>query len=121
GSHGSGFPTTAVTLRTSSGHSGWGLAEGRIHDLQQWVGRPVTELFDPDVGVLEKTAAPLDFALHDLVARIFEVPVHELLGGQGTRSVPCYSGAIYFDDLDPEDAPRGISAVLENCASDWAA
>lgn len=121
GSHGSGFATTAVTLRTDSGHSGWGLVEGRAGDLRQWVGRPVEELFDPEVGVLDQAAAPLDFALHDLAARILEVPAYELLGGRGERSVSCYSGAIYFDDLDPEDSPRGVAAVLESCAADWAA
>ncbi|WP_203433606.1 mandelate racemase/muconate lactonizing enzyme family protein [Jiangella asiatica] len=47
-------------------------------------------------------------------------PVHALLGGDGDRPVTCYSGAIYFDDLDPVDVPRGIAAVLANCASDWA-
>lgn len=121
GSHGSGFTTTAVTLRTDSGHSGWGLVEGPVAGLQQWAGRPLAELIDPDLGILEKAAARLDFALHDLSARILAVPVHEMLGGRGDRSVSCYSGAIYFDDLDPGEAPRGIAAVLENCAADWAA
>ncbi|WP_147915567.1 enolase C-terminal domain-like protein [Ruania zhangjianzhongii] len=121
GSHGSGFSTTAITLRTHSGHSGWGLVEGGAGELQQWVGRPVGELFDSAVGVLDAAAAPLDFALHDLAARILAQPAHELLGGHGEPTVSCYSGAIYFDDLDPEDTPRGIAAVLANCAADWAA
>lgn len=121
GSHGAGFSTTAITLRTHSGHSGWGLAEGSTGELQQWVGRPVGDLFDPAVGILDAAAAPLDFALHDLAARILALPAHELLGGRGGRRVSCYSGAIYFDDLDPEDTPRGIAAVLANCAADWAA
>lgn len=121
GSHGAGFPTTAITLRTHSGHSGWGLVEGGTGELHQWLGRPVGELFDPAAGVLDPAAAPLDLALHDLAARILDLPVHELLGGRGQRSVSCYSGAIYFDDLDPEDTPRGIAAVLRNCATDWAA
>ncbi|HIZ34406.1 MAG TPA: mandelate racemase [Candidatus Ruania gallistercoris] len=121
GSHGSGFATTAVTLRTHSGYSGWGLVEGEVGELQQWVGRPVGDLFDPAVGVLDPAAASLDLALHDLAARILGVPAYAMLGGRGERSVSCYSGAIYFDDLDPEEAPRGIAAVLANCAADWAA
>lgn len=32
--------------------------------------------------------------------------------------MPCYSCAIYFDDLDADSSPRGIDAVLANCAAD---
>jgi L-alanine-DL-glutamate epimerase-like enolase superfamily enzyme len=41
-----------------------------------------------------------------------------MLGGSGAPAVPCYSGAIYFDDLDPGSAPRGIDGVLAACAED---
>ncbi|WP_159618956.1 enolase C-terminal domain-like protein [Ruania rhizosphaerae] len=119
GSHGAGFPARVARVSTNTGASGWGVVEGRAGELQQWVGYPLEELFEPSVGLLDPAAAPLDLALHDLAARAAAVPVFALLGGRGERSVPCYSGAIYFDDLDPEDAPRGVSAVLENCAADW--
>src|SRR5207244_9661773 len=32
----------------------------------------------------------------------------------------CYDGAIYMDDVDPEAAPRGLPAVMANCAQDYA-
>ncbi|UFU03093.1 mandelate racemase [Ruania suaedae] len=121
GSHGSGFGARAVRLTADAGGSGWGVVEGSARDLEQWAGHRLDELFDPAIGLLEPAAKPLDLALHDLAARTAGVPVFELLGGHGERSVPCYSGAIYFDDLDPEEVPRGIGAVLENCAADWAA
>lgn len=121
GIHGSGAPTTAVIVRTDSGHSGWGMVEGPVGDLQACVGRRLEEIFDPDVGVIDEDARILDVALHDLAGNILGLPLHEMLGGRGPRSVPCYSGAIYFDDLDPDDRPRGIDAVLDNCAADWAA
>lgn len=121
GSHGSGAEATAVLLRTTSGYSGWGLAEGDTGDLQHWVGRPIGELFDPDVGLLDGAPRALDLALHDLAGRILGRPARMLLGGRGAGSVPCYSGGIYFDDLDPEHAPRGVAAVLASCAADWAA
>ncbi|MBZ2199709.1 enolase C-terminal domain-like protein [Occultella gossypii] len=119
GSHGSGPTATAVQLRTDGGSSGWGLVgSGGLGGLAALVGAEVGTLFDPSIGVIDPRASALDFALHDLVAKDAGVPVHELLGGRGETSVPCYSGAIYFDDLDPDDVPRGVSAVLENCASD---
>lgn len=121
GSHGSGFETTAVIVHTDAGASGWGVVEGGLDGVDAVIGRPLTDVFDPETGVTDPAALPLDFALHDLAATIQGEPVHTLLGDRGEREVTCYSGAIYFDDLDPEDAPRGIAAVLENCASDWAA
>ncbi|TDE94868.1 mandelate racemase [Occultella glacieicola] len=119
GSHGSGPTATAVQLRTDDGASGWGLlGRGGLDGLDALLGAPVGTLFDPAVGVIDERASALDFALHDLAARDLGVPVHELLGGRGETTVDCYSGAIYFDDLDPEEAPRGLGAVLANCASD---
>lgn len=121
GSHGSGFETSAVRVVTDQGASGWGVVEGPLAGAEAVIGRPLLDVFDPATGVIAAEALPLDFALHDLAATIASVPVAQLLGGSGEQSVTCYSGAIYFDDLDPDDAPRGIEAVLANCAADWAA
>lgn len=121
GPHGRGGRALAVTVRTDTGHSGWGMLEGPSGDLHRCVGRPLDELLAAEAGVIDPEAANLDVALHDLAARILGRPLHRMLGGRGPTTVPCYSGAIYFDDLDPEDAPRGIRAVLDGCAADWAA
>ncbi|MGP9538003.1 mandelate racemase/muconate lactonizing enzyme family protein [Brachybacterium sp. AOP43-C2-M15] len=121
GSHGDGPTARALTVRTSEGATGWGLVEGPEVDLDACIGRPLDELFDPGTGVLDAVALPLDTALYDLVARILDQPVHEMLGGHGTAPVPCYSGAIYFDDLDPAESPRGLDGVLAACAEDRAA
>ncbi|WP_245941112.1 mandelate racemase/muconate lactonizing enzyme family protein [Thermasporomyces composti] len=109
-----------MRVRTDQGGQGWGLAAGDLTDVAALVGRRVDELFDPKVGVVEALATPLDFALHDLAGRLLDQPVHQLLGGHGTRAVPWYDGAIYFDDLDPDEAPRGLDAVLANCRDDYA-
>ncbi|ACQ78906.1 Mandelate racemase/muconate lactonizing protein [Beutenbergia cavernae DSM 12333] len=121
GNHGTGFDTTAVIVRTDAGASGWGVVEGSLDGADAVVGRPLLDVFDPAAGVTDTAALPLDFALHDLAATILDVPAHTLLGGLGESEVTTYSGAIYFDDLDPDDAPRGLEAVLANCAEDWAA
>lgn len=42
-----------------------------------------------------------------------------MLGAKGPREVSIYSGAIYFDDMEPEDAPRGIPGVVASCQQDY--
>ncbi|WP_114854463.1 enolase C-terminal domain-like protein [Brachybacterium sp. YJGR34] len=121
GAHGEGPAARAYMVRTDSGFTGWGMDEGPPGTPELLVGRPLEEVFNPGTGILDPLARPVDVALHDLAARILEVPVHAMIGGLGSTEVPCYSGAIYFDDLDPEDAPRGIEGVLAGCAADHAA
>lgn len=121
GSHGSGGSLPILVVRTSSGATGWGIAAGSLSALPGLVGSRLGELFDPAVGVVNEAALPLDFALHDLAGQLLGEPVYSMLGKAGETSVTCYSGAIYLDDLDPEEAPRGLEAVLANCAADFAA
>ncbi|MFT4011379.1 MAG: enolase C-terminal domain-like protein [Nocardioidaceae bacterium] len=122
GSHGTGFATPAVQITLDDGTRGWGICEGGLPEsLANFEGRDLAELFDPAIGVVAPEAIRLDLALHDVAARALGVSVHELLGDHGSSAVDLYSGAIYFDDLDPEDSPRGLNAVLENCAADGAA
>lgn len=118
GWHGDGPTSTAVVVRTGAGAAGWGLVAGRLEDPDRLVGRRLDEVFDPTIGVIEDAAAPLDFALHDLAGQILGRSVAQLIGGRGQQAVTCYDGAIYFDDLDPDHDPRGIDAILDNCAAD---
>ncbi len=120
GSHGDGGEDGIVIVRTDTGKVGWGLVAGPVSAVDV-VGRSVDELIDPAAGVRDDSLRGLDFALHDLVGQIEDVPVHALLGGQGPATVPAYDGAIYFADLDPDEGPRGVSAVLADCAADAAA
>ena len=120
GSHGSGGRHQVVVLTTDRGHVGWGAPLGQPIDLGRFVGRSVADLIDPARGVVDE-ALTLDYPLHDLAGVILDMPVHRMLGGAGPTRFPVYSGAIYFDDLDPADAPVGLSAVERNLAEDWAA
>ena len=120
GSHGDGGDADIVILHTDTGKVGWGLVGGPIV-ADEVIGRSVIELIDPGTGVRDESLRGLDFALHDLAGQILDLPVHALLGGAGPKTVPCYDGAIYFADLDPDDAPGGLAAVLEHCAADDAA
>ncbi len=119
GSHGSGGTSRVAVVSTDSGATGWGLVE-QTGDPEDLVGRPLSELVDPATGVRDEAHRWLDIALHDLLGVVHDLPVHALLGSRGRTDVELYDGAIYFDDLDPEDAPRGLPVVLQNCRDDAA-
>lgn len=120
--HGRGLRETICLIRTDQGASGWGpfLADPRRAEeiLPQFKGMPLSELFDTAIGILKPEAHPLDFALHDLAGIILNIPVYRMLGSQGPQANPCYSGMIYFDDIEPPENPAGIDRVLQNCRQD---
>ncbi|MEU8223247.1 enolase C-terminal domain-like protein [Kribbella sp. NPDC048915] len=114
GSHGNGGIDTVYVVETDRGARGWGLAlsDGNPGQL---VGRKVEELIDPERGIIDPATEFLDYPLHDLAARILDVPVYAMLGGAGSPKVRAYSGAIYFDDVD-----GGLDAIRANLAQDHA-
>jgi L-alanine-DL-glutamate epimerase-like enolase superfamily enzyme len=121
--HGFGPKVPVCRLRTDRGVVGWGAVRGpnqAVERLQERVqGRAVSDLFDPASGITRDELAPLDFALHDLAGMILDLPVYKLLGGHGPITAPCYSGMIYFDDLEPPGKPAGIAKVIQNCRDDY--
>ncbi|MGC4192129.1 MAG: enolase C-terminal domain-like protein [Thermomicrobiales bacterium] len=120
GSHGDGPTAQYATIRTDQGATGWGLVRSGAADHDRdLIGAAVADLFAPETGVTDERADTLDFALHDLAGIILNQPVYQMIGTAGRTTVPCYDGAIYMDDLDPENAPRGIDVVLENCTNDY--
>ncbi len=119
GIHGDGPTAQVRVITTDKGAVGWGLSGVGEQDMPNLIGRSVAELFDPQVGVIDEEAMPLDFPLHDLAGVILNQPIYQMLGSNGETNIPCYDGAIYMDDLLPEDNPRGIEAVLTNCRNDY--
>lgn len=119
GVHGQHHQTNVAILRTEQGAEGWGLTGWEAgRDVELGMGKTVGELFDPAKGIRDGVPKDFDFALHDLAGIILDLPVHEMLGGRGTKATPVYSGMIYFDELEPEDSPAGLDKVIENCAWD---
>ena len=106
-------------VTTDQGLTGWCLGGGQPVNPQPFIGAKVSDLFDVTRGITDDVPGWLDKTLHDLAARINGVPVWKLTGARGPREVLLYSGAIYMDDVLPEDRPRGISAVLGACAQDY--
>lgn len=122
GVHGRGNRPLICRLVTDRDAAGWGIVRGNRKTAEaafaQAEGKPLAEIFNPAIGIVRDEFAPLDFALHDLAGIVLDLPVYQMLGAAGPQATDCYSGMIYFDDLEPADKPAGIEKVLQNCRSD---
>ena len=118
GPHGTGYRRRFRVVTTDQRAVGMGLCWPDDDVIKPFVGTKVSDLFDPAVGT-DPSADPLDIVLHDLAGVILQKPVYQILGSKGPTSIDIYSGAIYMDDLMPEDNPKGIEAVLSACQMDY--
>jgi L-alanine-DL-glutamate epimerase-like enolase superfamily enzyme len=117
--HGQYHKSEALKLTTDQGAIGWALSSHRIRDqVSQLEGKFVSELISPENGMRQDLSPYMDLALHDLMGVILNKPVYKLLGAKGTKNTPIYSGMIYFDEIDREGNPAGISKIIENCQWD---
>jgi D-galactarolactone cycloisomerase len=122
GTHGWGSEDTVCELVTNQGAKGWGVPLWRPeNDIKDYlVGKKVSDLFDPKVGLIDPKAAFCDIALHDLAGMILNKPVYEVLGVTTPEPCKCYSGMIYFDDLTPFfNKPLGLDLILQECEFDY--
>ncbi len=115
-------------LITDRGARGWGLSTStffwkNIPMLTQldseMIGKPVSEFFDPGIGILDKKYAGYDFPLHDLAGNILGMPVYRMLGNEGINPVQVYDGGILLDDISPDTDPGGLKRILEECRIDY--
>ena len=122
--HGFGGTIEAVRLFTDQGASGWGTLSRppkmAMEAAEQLIGKKLTEVFSAGTGILDGVYAPFDLALHDLAGRILGIPVARMLNPEAGRYARAYDGAIYMNDIIPEQAPWGIQRVLDDCAYDIA-
>lgn len=124
GIHGHGPDIDVAILKADQGASGWGMIqvweeEERKKAAEYVKGKTLSDLIDPVRGVIDNNALAFDISLHDLAGNILEKPVYELIGRTSPFITNCYSGMIYFDDLDPQDNPAGVSKILEECQYDY--
>lgn len=124
--HGQGPRPEVCLLTTDRGATGWGMIRGGRRSVtniaEQVQGKSLDTLFSPAEGIRDDRLAPLDFALHDLAGIVLETPVWQMVAGnrrQEPHTAPIYSGMIYFDDLDPPEAPSGIGKLIEECRWDY--
>lgn len=112
GSHGKAARDRVLHLETGTDLHGIGSCFAGKAEVAQLLGKDPLSFYRPGIGVV----SPLgngDAPLWDLVAKIHQQPAWRLFGGYGPEWVPCYDGSIYFSDLEPEYASRGIDRILE--------
>ena len=105
-------------LVTDQGARGWAMSYAPHEQVKHLIGARVGDIFDVEHGPAED-AYLIEKPLHDLAGNILGVPAHALMGSKGPKKVPIYSGAVYFDDLEPEGKPRGVPGVLASCQQDY--
>lgn len=122
GYHGFGGEITVAKLTTKSGISGWGELSENIETARKYAellpGRPLTDLFRAETGILDDRLKAFDIPLHDLAGRILQIPVCRMINPDASLSAPVYDGAIYMNDIIPEDAPFGVNRVIQECIDD---
>jgi len=121
--HGWGPETGIHILYTDKGASGWGLNRSSQKALAEKFevikGKTISELLIPATGVISPEYEGFDFSLYDLAGKVLDKPVYKLLGKRKPETQLCYSGMIYFDDLEPAEKPSGVSKILEECLWDY--
>ena len=121
--HGFGGEVTAAKIWTDQGACGWGQIMGRLEGAQAAAeaitGQRLTDYFAAETGILADCAWPLDIALHDLAGVILGIPVSRMIRENAAPTVQVYDGAIYMNDIIPEDRPQGVEQILRDCEYDY--
>lgn len=122
--HGFGGEVTVARLCTDQGACGWGeistgLAEAKAA-AERVTGKCLTDVFSAGTGILDGAFKALDIPLHDLAGVILGIPVSHMIRESASPRIRVYDGAIYMNDIIPEDRPQGVGQVLADCAYDYA-
>ena len=106
--HGDSAVDPMVRIYTNAaGVEGIGVCRTSKEKLAELLGHDPSEFFDADHHRMRGPLGSQTMALWDLVGRMQDKPVCELLGAApvtSPRKVPVYDGSIYFADLLPEFA-----------------
>ena len=111
--HGKQATDRMVRLFTNWGSEGIGNCRAGQMDLTQLLGK---NPFDFYRSANKRITGPLGtgtMPLWDLIGKVLNKPVYELLGGVGPERVPVYDGSIYFSDLLPEYIDKPLDRFKE--------
>jgi hypothetical protein len=110
--HGDTATDALLIIDTTGGQQGFGWSRSNEGDAAELLDRDPLDFFQPGRGIVSPLGRG-DAPLWDLTGKILNEPAWRLLGGYGPEWVPVYDGSIYFSDLQPEYADRGIPRILE--------
>ncbi len=121
--HGQRCREHLVRLYTNDGHHGFGVGRPKEDTLRALVGKNPFDFFEPAVGIRDAAGTSgvkeVEFALWDLIGRVLEKPVYQLIADPGSAAAPgtpvrAYDGSLYFADiLYPE---KGVARIEEEAA-----
>ena len=122
GYHGFGGEIEVAKLTTEDGISGWGQLSRGMAEAEKsrelLRKRPFTELFDSGTGIRDEKLQAYDIPLHDLAGKILGIPVCRMINPESALRAPVYDGAVYMNDIIPEDAPFGVDRVIQESIED---
>lgn len=121
--HGFGGTVTVAKIWTDKGVSGWGILSGTLEQAKESAarvtGKAMTDVFASGTGILNPDDKALDIPLHDLAGMILGIPVSKMIKETASAKIAVYDGAIYMNDIIPEDRPQGVEQVLADCEYDY--
>lgn len=123
GYHGFGGTVEAAKIYTDQGVFGWASLCRDVESAKKvegsLVGKVLTDVFDPEIGILDDSLLPFDIALHDLAGKILGIPVCKMINPTVVDKIRVYDGAIYMNDIIPEENCAGVEKILEDCRYDY--
>lgn len=122
--HGFGGEVTVARLKTQHGVSGWAQITTDLESAKKasplLLGRRMTDVFACETGILDESLHAFDLCLHDLAGQILNMPVCRIVNPEAVLEARVYDGAIYMNDIIPEDRPFGPDKVIQDSLDDWA-
>lgn len=104
--HGDTATDRMLRIHTNTNVVGVGYCGASEQDAAKLLGRNPFDFYREPETRMESPLGTGTMPLWDLLGKVRETPIHELLGNRGPERVPCYDGSIYFADLLPQYADR---------------
>lgn len=111
--HGKRATDRMVRLFTNGGFEGIGNCRAGQKELAQLLGKDPFDFYRPANRQITGPLGTGTMPVWDLIGKVLNKPVYELLGGAGPKRVPVYDGSIYFSDLLPEYVDKPLDRFKE--------